>query len=317
MTGSEGAARKVEQGDRGTRELPEIRPWLLAFFHRYNRGYLRRHFHALRLSRTGRPPRSPAGDVSPARAPSLAEEPLVIYLNHPSWWDPLVALFLAGELFGDRRSYGPIEGRAVERYGLFRHLGFFGVDRTSTAGVRRFLETAAALLERPDTALWITPEGRFTDPRERPVRLEPGLAHLARRLHRGVFLPLAVELPFWEERTPEVLVRFGEPVPAAELGGRVGEINSELAARLERTQDALAEESRERREAAFEVLLSGRAGVGGVYDLWRSLVARLRGEPFQAEHGRRGHGERKRGRPLRKDGEDGRRDDVDALTSMR
>lgn len=301
MTDSEGAGGGVARG-----EPPQIRPWLLGLFRRYNRGYLRRHFHALRLSRAERPQRA-----------ELAGEPLVIYLNHPSWWDPLVALFLAGELFGDRRSYGPMEGEAVERYGFFRHLGFFGVDRTSTAGARRFLETATALLARPDTALWITPEGRFTDPRERPVRLEPGLAHLARRLDRGVFLPLAVELPFWEERTPELLLRFGEPRPVAGLVGRTGEIDASLAAGLETTQDALARESRARREEAFDVLLSGRAGVGGVYHLWRSLAARLRGEPYRREHGRREHGRREHGRDPGRDAGESQENEVDAMTSMR
>ena len=75
-------------------------------------------------------------------------------------------------------------------------------------------QLAVAWLERPDAALGITPEGRFSDPRERPVRLEPGLAHLARRLDRGVFLPLALEYPFWQERTPEALACFGAPVSA-------------------------------------------------------------------------------------------------------
>jgi hypothetical protein len=35
----------------------------------------------------------------------------------------------------------------------------------------------------------------------------------------------------------------------------------------------------------FEILLGGRAGVGGTYDLWRRLKAKLRGESFQAAHG--------------------------------
>jgi hypothetical protein len=41
----------------------------------------------------------------------------------------------------------------------------------------------------------------------------------------------------------------------------------------------------ERDAAQFEVLVGGRAGVGGVYDLWRRLRARLRGEAFRSEHG--------------------------------
>lgn len=261
--------------------VPKISPRLLAPFHRYNRWYLGRHFHALRLSRAGRPPAALlAGPTAP----------LVIYLNHPSWWDPLVALALSDRLFGAYRSYGPIEAQAVERYGFFRRLGFFGVDRGTAAGARRFLRTSLALLERPATALWITPEGQFRDPRERPVELESGLAHLARHLARrlghGLFLPLALEYPFWEESSPEVLARFGEPVSIVDLDGGPAQITAALAAHLEATQDALASEARARRPEAFESLLAGRAGVGGVYDLWRAFKARLRGERFDREHRR-------------------------------
>jgi hypothetical protein len=58
-----------------------------------------------------------------------------------------------------------------------------------------------------------------------------------------------------------------------------------LARRLEITQDTLALAARRRDQAAFELLLSGSAGVGGIYDVWRSLRARLRGEKFRREHG--------------------------------
>ena len=37
--------------------------------------------------------------------------------------------------------------------------------------------------------------------------------------------------------------------------------------------------------AAFEVMLAGRAGVGGVYDLWRAAKAAVRGERFNRQHG--------------------------------
>lgn len=259
--------------------VPQIWTPLLAGFQRYLRGYLARHVHAVRRSRTGSaPPR-----VSP-------EEPLVVYANHPSWWDPLIFLFLSDRFWPERSHYGPIDAEAARRYKFFRRLGFFGVEQGTRAGARTFLETSSAILERPSTALWITPQGDFTDPRNRPVRLEPGLVALARRLERGTFVPLALELPFWQEKLPEVLVRFGEPVslrgPEAEaLRSRGDEGRELLARRLEDTQDALALEARARRETAFDTLLSGAAGPGGVYDLWRRAKAWIRRERFEPEHG--------------------------------
>jgi 1-acyl-sn-glycerol-3-phosphate acyltransferase len=257
----------------GDTPVPRISPWLLGWFRWYSARYLRRHFHALRLSRQCRP--DVPGDV-----------PLVVYLNHAAWWDPLVGLLLAERLFPRRDTYAPIEAKALGRYRFMERLGLFGIDPQTRRGGLRFLRLSRAILARPDTALWITPEGRFADPRERPVPFRPGLAHLARSLDSCVLLPLAIEYPFWEERSPEVLARFGEPSRVEGRSDRtVADWNVVLESRLRAAQDALAEQAIRRDAEDFEILLRGRAGVGGVYDLWRRLVARLRGESFSPEHG--------------------------------
>jgi hypothetical protein len=132
--------------------------------------------------------------------------------------------------------------------------------------------------------LWITAEGGFTDARSRPVRLRPGLAHLVRRVPDAVIVPLALEYPFWDERTPEALCRFGTPMESG--SGTVEEWNGRLEAALTDTMDRLAADGMTRDPARFEPLLSGEAGVGGVYDLWRRAKALVRGERFQPQHGR-------------------------------
>lgn len=261
---------------------PRVWRRLFALFALYSRWYLGRHFHAVRLL-------GPLPRVDDDRA-------LVVYLNHPSWWDPLIAILLASGEFPRRTHYGPIDAAALQRYGFFRRLGFFGVETGTVRGARRFLRLSEALLERGgETALWITPEGRFTDPRQRPVRLRPGLGRLALRLaerRRAVtLLPLAVEYVYWEERFPEVLVTWGEPLAvekaAAELGAAASPARWDalLAERLQMAQERLASAAVAREASAFTTLLRGRAGVGAVYDLWRALRAWLRGESFARRHG--------------------------------
>ncbi len=273
--GASNRGRRSGRDTPGTRSspVPRISPWLLGWFRWYSARYLRRHFHALRLSRDCRP------DVP-------HDVPLVVYLNHAAWWDPLVGLILAERLFPRRATYAPIEAKALGRYRFMERLGLFGIDQQTRSGGLRFLRVSRAILARPDTALWITPEGRFADPRQRPVPFRPGLAHLARSLPSGVLLPLAIEYPFWEERSPEALARFGEPIQVETRNDRsVADWNALLESRLRATQDALAQQAIRRDSKAFETLLRGRAGVGGVYDLWRRVVARLRGEAFSPEHG--------------------------------
>ena len=98
-------------------------------------------------------------------------------------------------------------------------------------------------------------------------------------------MPLAIEYPFWNDRLPEALVRFG---PAIEISSGQEASPREWTARigqaLEETQDRLAEEARRRDPAAFTTLVGGSAGVGGVYDLWRRFRAWARSESFEPEH---------------------------------
>ncbi len=178
-----------------------------------------------------------------------------------------------------------MDASALSKYRFFERLGFFGVELGSARGARRFLTVSQQVLAQPDSALWIAAEGQLTDPRARPVRLRSGIGHLAIRVRQAVLLPLALEYPFWEERTPEALARFGEEIPAGEAGLNATDWTTVLETRLQTALDALAADSLARDPARFDVLLGGTASAGGVSDAWRRIKARLGGRRFQAEPG--------------------------------
>jgi 1-acyl-sn-glycerol-3-phosphate acyltransferase len=213
------------------------------------------------------------------------DAPLLIASNHPSWWDPMLGLVLADRFLADREHYAPIDEAMLAKYRFFSRIGFFGVEPGTRRGAAAFLRAVDVIGSRPGSVLWITPQGRFADVRERPLVLAEGVGHAARRLRAGTLLPLALEYAFWEERTPEALCRFGAPIP---LGAeRTAEAWTREAARgLEEAMDDLAAAAVARDPGPFETILGGAAGVGGIYDLWRRLRARLRGEAFRREHGR-------------------------------
>ena len=132
-----------------------------------------------------------------------ADRPLVVYTNHPSWWDPVLCILLSERLLPLRRSFGPMDAAALSRYRLLRRMGAFGIDPNTRRGATDFLRiSVGALQANRDAALWVTAEGHFTDPRTRPLRLRAGIAHLARRLPEAVFVPLALEYSFWNEARP-------------------------------------------------------------------------------------------------------------------
>jgi 1-acyl-sn-glycerol-3-phosphate acyltransferase len=261
---------------RRTRTLttvPAVSALWMRWFSAYAERYVRKHFHAVRVLR---PP------------PPLSSAPLVVFLNHASWWDPMLCLVLRNRFFMQRESFAPIDADALAKYPFFRKLGFFPVEQHTARGAIEFLRGATDVLARPNAALWITPHGRFADVRERPVEFRSGLAHLAERVRTATFLPLAVEYPFWEERRPEICLSFGEPLLITE--SPAGEPRSSTPQhffenRLRATQEELAAAVIQRDVARFRVIERSSGGVGGIYDLWRRTKAVCRGQSFQPEHG--------------------------------
>lgn len=263
----------MEESDQQIEVLRRYSPRLARWFARWLRSYFRKNFNGVRTSFAGTPPEG-------------NDDPLIVYTNHPSWWDPIHFLFLANSTMPDRRMFGPFDADALAKYKMFRRLGAFGVERSTRRGLVEFLTTCRSILATPGTSLWITAQGEFSDPRRRPVVLQPGLAHVMRDLKRGLVVPLAVEYPFWNERRPEALTYFGRPIPAGEVAqDSVEDLNALLVRRLAETMDALAEEAATRDPARFRTVVLGRTGVGGVYDAGRRFKSWIFGRRFDSAHG--------------------------------
>jgi 1-acyl-sn-glycerol-3-phosphate acyltransferase len=247
--------------------------WQLRLFARYCGRYLRRHFHRLYLL-----------EQSPLR--ELSDAPILICLNHPSWWDPVIAVYLSQKLFANRRHYSPIAAAAISKYKFFEKLGFFAIDPKTRDGAFRFLQIGRSALATPGSTFWVTAQGQFEDVRMRPTTFQSGVGHLARFSSGFIMLPLALEYSFWRERTPEAFACFGEPIEVTDGRSRTAaEWTRLFAASVERTQDYLAERVTTGQESHFEELLSGATGIGGVYDMWRAVKSYARGKRFRAEHG--------------------------------
>ena len=235
---------------------------------------LHRHLDALRL---------PLWSTSPAAA---HPGPIVVYCNHPSWWDAAVLVLLAGRLYPEREPRAPFDAHMLARYRIFERLGAFGVDLDGPRGAAQFLAAARTILSTDGTMLWITAQGRFSDVRVRPLALRPGIARLPEIAPGALFVPLALEYAFWDERGPGAFAAFGPGVAGADLArlsrpDRLAHLEAGLAAILDR----LSADVISREPDRFRVLLAGRKGVGGVYDLWRRLSAGLSGRRFDPAHG--------------------------------
>lgn len=252
--------------------LPTCSPTAVRLFAAYSRHYIRRRFHSMRILKSGIPP-------------EIQGQSVVIYLNHASWWDPLVCLVLSRQFFADRISFAPIDEVMLERYAFFKSLGFFGVTSGSARNTLSFLRTTCSILRSPEHALWITPQGRFADARERPAGLQNGLGALASRNLGTVFIPLAIEYSYWTEPRPEILAAFGTAiVPGKEPPSTSDTWTMHLSRQLESTQDALAASSCRRDPHEWIRIGSGARGVNAAYDAWRWIRSKAGGAPFLREH---------------------------------
>ena len=231
-------------------------------------------------------PRRAAVEAQRPDPAAVRGKPLIVYFNHPSWWDPLICLRLAASLFPDRSHYGPIDAAALGKYQLLREAGLLrrrGRHRPRRAAVPRRLPG---------------------DPRpagHRPLGRRRGALHRSARAAGAAALgdrPSRRQDP--RRRAPAA----GHRVPV--LGGASSRRRSPASARRSRPATPISTPptgppswrrawsrpstpSPWRRwpaiTARFEVLLGGSAGVGGIYDPWRRLKARFRGERFRPGHG--------------------------------
>jgi 1-acyl-sn-glycerol-3-phosphate acyltransferase len=270
------AETEVRAGrDRKAREVPAISAVTLRIFRRVVRSYFRRHFRAVMVRHEERLARFDAG----------FNEPLVVYANHSSLWDPMVSVLLAQELLPGRRHYAPMDAAALKKYPILRRIGIFPVEMASARGAAQFLRTSQAILASGGV-VWITPQGRFVDSRETLLGFKPGLGALAARVPGLQLVPLAIEYTFWDERLPETLLCLGETV-TIDVGVGADVATRELEAALGLVMAELKQAAMGRDAKRFGVLLTGQRGTGGIYAMGRRLRAWVTGKTMVVDHTQR------------------------------
>ena len=248
--------------------------FLLRFFDLYLSLYVPFHFNALRLA-------------SPHRFPRQAH-PLIVVINHPSWWDPLTSILISRFLLRKADHYAPIDAVSLPRHRILGGLGLFPVEQGTPRGAVQFLRAAQTILADPNARLWLTPQGSFTDVRTRPILFKSGLAALIKRLDRVTVVPLAYEYTFWNEPRPEILANCGQPLtftrgradrgPAADPGESV-------ALALAAAEDELAALAATREAAHFVTVMAGETGLGALRATCRHVLAAIRASEYDPAPG--------------------------------
>lgn len=199
--------------------------------------------------------------------------PILIYANHPSWWDGYMAFLLADEHWRCA-GYLMMEEAQLARYGFFRYCGVFSVDRHDPREAMRSVAYAGTLLKsHPGRVLWIFPQGEITPNDRRPLGTYSGAAHIARRAAPVRCIPMALRFEFLGEQRPEALIRLGAShVVAGDTN--VKALHHEMDQRLLAEVEQLREDTINGATTGYHTILQGRASVNVVWDRVRAVLLR-------------------------------------------
>jgi len=189
--------------------------------------------------------------------------------NHSCWWDLFLVHLLNGAIPVD--GYGMMEHFNMLRFGFFRRIGAFSVDRTDPRSVRASLAYVHELLNHPRAGVWIFPQGRLVGNDVRPLGFQPGLRALIRRAGGIRVVPVAFRFEFWQDERPEAFVRFGSPARFGpdDRSTVLDACERSLTAEL----DALKVDVTAQAVDRFEVIFAGKASTSDRYARARARVA--------------------------------------------
>ncbi len=183
---------------------------------------------------------------------------LLVYANHPGFWDGFVAQQLGLAARWD--AYALMEEKNLARYRFLSRVGAFSVRPGDAVSASQSLRYARKLLQRPASAVFVFPEGELR-PGTQLGPLRRGVEVLA-RFSQARCLPVAIRYAHFEHELPDVLIEVGEPHAPAPLAG--------FAQRLGNTVDRVASADS---PSGFRLVLRGRRSVAERWDAFRRLNA--------------------------------------------
>ncbi len=195
--------------------------WFERIFQIYNRNLLKRRFHSIRVLGLDN---------------FIKVNSSIIYANHSSWWDGLIAFEISKALRAD--SFIMMEEKQLRNLSLFRRLGAFSVVRENPRQAVKSLNYAVNLLkEKPSRTLWIFPQGKILPNDSRPILFYNGLARIIERVADCSAVPLAIRYEFLNEYKPEIFVKIGESDNFNEIDFNSKKLTRNFESRISKTLD--------------------------------------------------------------------------------
>ncbi len=208
--------------------------------------------------------------------PEPRDGPLLLYLNHSSWWDGyLMYVIQRMVLRGRFDAHLLMEEKQLKAYRFFSWSGAFSINRHDAEDVRRSQTYAANLLRGGATprALFIFPQGKIVPQDRRPLVTYPGIARIIAQAGPITLCPVALRYEFLGQQQPHAFIRIGPTHRATDPSDLKGTL-SEIRGRLTDACDALRDDVVGGRLETYAPILRGRRGIDQRFDALLRLLPR-------------------------------------------
>ncbi|PRO66755.1 lysophospholipid acyltransferase family protein [Alkalicoccus urumqiensis] len=224
-----------------------------AVFHPYNTWLIKRHFSRVHLHRNSHAP---------------ASGRTIVVMNHSTWWDPLLLLYLNQRLWNlDGRALMDREG--LDRFPFFEKVGALPVDTSTLQKTKESLAEASAVLD-DEKPLFLFPQGREV-PLGAPIRISSGAAWLKTEVPDTRIYNMTFYHGLFHQQQPEWFVYVSEITGAPSWSRKqwTSHIQTCMQEQFHFVQDQIFS----RDQADWQTVLRGAEGIGAAWEnvkgLWK------------------------------------------------
>jgi len=169
--------------------------FLIWFFDLYTRWLLRRRFKNIFIKQDYK---------------ADTDAKTVYYINHNLWWDGLLPLYLSRNVF-HQTARAFMEDKQMRKHRFFSKIGAFSINLSDPRSTLRSLRFAIDSLNKPNSSLYIYPEGEITPVSASKPEFKKGMAWLYQNTDIEIdFVPIAFYSHSFRDSKPELYINIGK-----------------------------------------------------------------------------------------------------------
>ena len=105
-----------------------------------------------------------------------------------------------------------MKDRQMKQHTFFKKIGAFSVSLQNPRSAIKSMRYAVSSLDRPNSSLFIYPEGEIMPFTTTQIKFKKGLAWIAKKRHDTDVVPVGIYIHFAKSDKPELFIKIGEPV---------------------------------------------------------------------------------------------------------